>query len=1016
MSDLRTVLQRPRVKRASLIAGGLYAFYVIFGFFGVPRIIKGALQGIVAETLDRPITLERARFNPFLLATTLEGLRIEDDQGEALLELGSMRSNNQFFPILLGRLSVARFELSDTTLRVARFEDGATNIDRLLALATGKEDETEEGKDALLFHLYVGEVDIANVSIEVVDEARSHPLRETLGPISFVASDIRTDPGKEGTYAFDSHFGETGRFSWEGTIGLNPIGSKGSFGIENLDMSRGKPFWHDFLDADITGSYSMSGDYRANASDAGMVAELTDGSVSIVAFDLKDAASATQFQWEGIAVDSIDAQYPEMKIRIGAVALDAPKGTLVRNERGEIELPLRASAPGPESSTANPQPPSNGQAGGAPASVPEQAVEALVKRLTVTDGHFAVIDEAIAPEPAATMEAFEAEISNLAPFSESEEADVFLSFSPNGSGTAQVKATALVAAESLEGNFELEGFELMSLQAVASGFLNASIDGGAASLRSSFKADLKTMTFVVDAEGSIAHIAISESASEAPVFAADAVGFSGARFADEALSIDRIEVAAPIATLALLENGLNVTALMKESGSLEAGEETVEEESESGTAEDEVLDFPIAANIGVIQVSDGQVSVEDRTLEELHRASFRDFAFKAEGLSTEGDGNAVLSMSGNFDGGGAFSMGGELNPLNFKGSSALELSLNGFDLSATGPYWKKYLGRALDKGMLNVAATFKIEESQLDGATDVMVDQLRLGEKVQSEDSLGLPVGLAVAILQDRKGVIELPPLKLTGDLSDPSASVSGIVMKALGNIIVKIATSPFAMFGGGAGGEKDLSEAVFGGGAFALDAPLQERLDRLAGILEDRPGLKLDISSLVAQETEANVFKRILIANRNEEASAGGVDTEAQSAPVDPLALLQGFDRSKYEEAAKRSYRDLIAFASELVESERTEGGNFLGNLTTALKPVVGLEDDSDFPAFAEIEKKLFSESDIEVDLSWLNRLADEREKNVKDYLIQAKGIDLSRVFISGDNQIDASVSASSVQFELTD
>lgn len=232
----------------------------------------------------------------------------------------------------------------------------------------------------------------------------------------------------------------------------------------------------------------------------------------------------------------------------------------------------------------------------------------------------------------------------------------------------------------------------------------------------------------------------------------------------------------------------------------------------------------------------------------------------------------------------------------------------------------------MNKGMLNVTASFNIQESQLDEATDVMVDQLKLGEKVDSEDSLGLPVGLAVAVLQDRNGVIELPPLKLTGDLSDPSTSgVGGIVMKALGNIIVKIATSPFAMFGGGAGGDNDMNQALFAGGAFDLDESLHSRLDRIAEILEDRPGLKLDLSSLVAQNTETNVFKRILIANTNDEDSTQGETVDA--APVDPLALLQAFDQTKYEEAAKSSYRDLVAIAGELIEGEvAEEGGELAG------------------------------------------------------------------------------------------
>jgi|GEM_PF-1096951 len=1019
-------LKRPRVKRTLIALAGLYVFYVLFGFIGVPRIIKATLEGSVAETLDRSVTLERATFNPFLLATTLEGLRVEDDHGDALLEMGRMRSNNQFFPIILGRISVARFELSDTTVYLKRDESGTTNVDRLLEVL-GKNPEGEAGAEDTTdqpFAFYVGEVDVSNVAVEIADEGRSYPLREIMGPISFVATDIHTDHGREGDYSFDAHFGETGRFAWEGIIAVNPIGSSGSFSIENVDMSKAKPFWYDFLDADISGSYSMAGSYQAKLGADGIMATLEGGSTVINGFSLSSGSSETEIHWERLSAEGIAARYPEMAAQASTVALTAPHGLLVRNAAGELELPLRdtlLAGVNPESSNDT----ADSQAG--PGSVDDSdetefELNAVIDSFSVVAGHFEVIDESIAATPSLSMESFEAQLSNVAPFDDEAEMTISARFAPNGSGSASLQAKGRIPAKTLNGRFALEDFQLSSLQTAASAFAHATINDGHASLSAQFDADLTKMSFSVDAEGSVASLSLSETESQAPVFAAETMGFSGARFANEKLEIDRIELVAPVATVALLENGLNLTALLKSDAGVGMSEEEVEEEKEEEegkeTLEDTaiVLDLPFEAWIGEIEISSGQAALEDRTLEAIHRASFRDFAFKGEEISTTGDRNATLSMSGNFDGGGAFKLYGELNPLDFKGSSAVELSLNGFDLSATGPYWKKYLGRALNKGMLNVTASFNIQESQLDEATDVMVDQLKLGEKVDSEDSLGLPVGLAVAVLQDRNGVIELPPLKLTGDLSDPSTSgVGGIVMKALGNIIVKIATSPFAMFGGGAGGDNDMNQALFAGGAFDLDESLHSRLDRIAEILEDRPGLKLDLSSLVAQNTETNVFKRILIANTNDEDSTQGETVDA--APVDPLALLQAFDQTKYEEAAKSSYRDLVAIAGELIEGEvAEEGGNLLGNIASAIKTVAGIADDSDLPSFDEIEDKLFSESDLSVDLSWLNRLADEREKNVKDYLIQTKGIDPSRVFISGENQMDPSVSSSSVQFTLTD
>lgn len=201
--------------------------YVLFGFFGVPRIVKSVLEGSVAETLDRTVTLEKAAFNPFLLSTTLTGLRIEDYHGGALLELGHLYSNNQLFPLVLGRVSVKRFELQDTTVKVSRDADGITNIDRLIAKVS--EPSEEEPGQPLAFR--VGLIDVANFKVEIVDLNRGFPLEETIGPMTFVAENVHSDPNSESPYDFDARFGEDGSIVWKGVVSLNPIASSGSFRI-----------------------------------------------------------------------------------------------------------------------------------------------------------------------------------------------------------------------------------------------------------------------------------------------------------------------------------------------------------------------------------------------------------------------------------------------------------------------------------------------------------------------------------------------------------------------------------------------------------------------------------------------------------------------------------------------------------------------------------------------------------------------------------------------------------------
>ena len=352
----------------------------------------------------------------------------------------------------------------------------------------------------------------------------------------------------------------------------------------------------------------------------------------------------------------------------------------------------------------------------------------------------------------------------------------------------------------------------------------------------------------------------------------------------------------------------------------------------------------------------------------------------SKNVSSEKGEKAALAIAGSFDGGGAFSFAGDLEPLDFRNYSSLKLDLSSFDLSATAPYWRKYLGRGLDKGMLNVETSFDINENILDGANGIMIDQLTLGEKVESEDSLGLPIGLAVAILKDRQGKMELPPLKLSGDLEDPSISISGIVMKALDNIIVKIATSPFSILGGlgGGSGDEDLSTVLFAVGQTDLNANLQSQLDKMAKILEERPGLKVDLSSTIDEAPEIQLFQRILISNKALEIQSG----IARSS--DPIALLKSYSAASYEENAIAVYRDLMGIPDPTMEEtiagvpeapvaiqpskeapaeEPTKKG-LLGSVGSFIKKVAGAkpEDSADAPVTPDTTEVVTSEDAPEV------------------------------------------------------
>ena len=581
-----------------------------------------------------------------------------------------------------------------------------------------------------------------------------------------------------------------------------------------------------------------------------------------------------------------------------------------------------------------------------------------------------------------------------------------MSFSRTGGGNIEVDGQSNLASQEANGSLRVSDLELPAFQKYVSQYANALVESGKLNLEVEYSYADSGETLGVDADLGIAALDIRDSLSREPILSFESLQVTQTSYENDAENIASIVLEKPIVSIALEDEGLNLGRIAKAEGE-EGGEELVDEE-----VVEDAEPLPIALSLESFSMKGGKVNLIDRTLETAHQSRLEELSVELENLLTTAEEPASISVAGALERGGSIRFEGDLLPLDFKYSSAVRMDLSDFDLSATAPYWKKYLGRGLDKGMLNVEAQIDINESQLDGSNGILIDQLTLGEKVESEDSLGLPIGLAVAILKDREGKMELPPIKLSGDLDDPSVSISGIVMKALGNIIIKIATSPFAMLGNiaGAGGDEDLSKAPFEVGAFSIEGEVKGRLDKIAKILSERPGLNIEVSSVVAEAPESELLRRAKIASKALSLSGEG------SVSSDPIALLESFDQSAYEEQLKSVYRDVMGIVVEEVsaalETEVTEESlasleeeeesqpeedekGLLKNVARLLRNVAGQKDTPEpeseevaetvvaeregavetivpavieLPSIEEIEAILFAREEFQLAASWLS------------------------------------------------
>ena len=132
-----------------------------------------------------------------------------------------------------------------------------------------------------------------------------------------------------------------------------------------------------------------------------------------------------------------------------------------------------------------------------------------------------------------------------------------------------------------------------------------------------------------------------------------------------------------------------------------------------------------------------------------------------------------VELRGKVDNTAPLEIAGRINPLARDLFLDIKARANDIELPPLSPYSIKYAGYGIERGKLSVNVKYLVENRKLAAENNVYLDQLTFGEKVESPTATKLPVLLAVALLKDRNGVIDVN-LPVGGSLDDPQFSVGG--------------------------------------------------------------------------------------------------------------------------------------------------------------------------------------------------------------------------------------------------
>jgi hypothetical protein len=290
--------------------------------------------------------------------------------------------------------------------------------------------------------------------------------------------------------------------------------------------------------------------------------------------------------------------------------------------------------------------------------------------------------------------------------------------------------------------------------------------------------------------------------------------------------------------------------------------------------------FPV--RIRRVRIQDAKLDFTDLSLRPQFSAKIHELNGVINGLSTSRTARAQLELDGRVDEYGSSRIRGETSLAAPKDSTDVNFVFRNVDMVPASPYSMKFAGYRISEGKISLDLQYKIRDSKLEGDNRIVIERLTLGERVDSPDAMKIPLQLAIAILRDADGRIDLG-LPVSGDLSDPKFSYGAIVWKAITNVLAKIVAAPFRALGTmlGVNGEK-LEAIEFDAGSSTLLPPEQEKLRQVAQVLGKRETLRLSIPGQFSPSADGAALRAQAV--RREVALKAGIGLEPgeQAGPLD--------------------------------------------------------------------------------------------------------------------------------------
>lgn len=541
----------------------------------------------------------------------------------------------------------------------------------------------------------------------------------------------------------------------------------------------------------------------------------------------------------------------------------------------------------------------------------------ILDRAEITDHSIALADRSFQPAVAYDLENVRVAASKIAvPFKNASPVELALRIKQGGA--LQAKGAVDLLRQTADVRFEATDVALAPIESVLKRHTTLTLASGKAGASGRVTWNGKSNPAAIRYAGAaaITDVDLKTEGSGERLFSWQRLAASDIAFdsADNRLAIAQLSIAQPYARLIVTKDrSTNLAGIMRPHA------------EPAAPAPD--TSAPMAISLERVSVERGTMDFSDLSLVLPFATHIKALGGSASGLSSAPDSRASLKFEGRVEDYGLARAEGTIQPFAPKKFTDIAVTFRNIALTPLSPYTATFAGRKIASGKLSLDLQYKLNNSQLAGENKVVLEQFTLGERVESPTAVDLPLDLAIALMTDSDGKIDLT-VPVSGNVDNPEFSYGHLVGQAIRTVITRIVTAPFralgALFGGSA---ETLGDIVFDPGSARILPTEYEKLRRVAEGLQKRPQLKLMVQGLYHKENDSRALRtqavRADLAVREGLKLAKGEDP----GPV-------GFDSAKTQRAlenmlGERAGGDAVA---QFVEAFRKTAGREVGRVNPVL------------------------------------------------------------------------------------